>query len=457
MAEHDDNLVTSQAGSVIAENQYVTLGTASGSITPSTITAMVGIANNASLQIAPAATEALGKLHFSNIANVSLWPAANIAYNNLSTFQSTVLPSGNQAAFGSILTQAKNHIKDSVELKKATNFIANTNYSEYGSGITNMSSMATQGLNTTFGDLGSAANAFTSAGPCFDLTDMGTFGTGAGFANKLNNVKLGNASGLNEALAKNGVDLDNITDPVYSDSITKTLSSINDPATISSVTDQLGISPYGKISNLNDFTDLNKLSNPLDVSGLTCNLTDVGTKFKDLGANFPSPSSASDMLNNIEIPDIPNLEAATPSLNKLITDNQSTFNGLTGTGTGELGMPSMTDFIQGVAGGPEIDALNAEVNASTIAALNTSTVNATGLFSKAGVDFASLPNPGLGSSMNFATSLHKFGTNSEMSGLLSNMAVSGSQYGDAIKASLAEGKNKALMVANGIRPLNFQG
>ena len=59
--------------------------------------------------------------------------------------------------------------------------------------------------------------------------------------------------------------------------------------------------------------------------------------------------------------------------------------------------------------------------------------------------------------MNFATSLHKFGTDSELSGLLGNMAVPGSQYGDAIKASLAEGKNKALMAVHGIKPLSFTG
>jgi hypothetical protein len=35
------------------------------------------------------------------------------------------------------------------------------------------------------------------------------------------------------------------------------------------------------------------------------------------------------------------------------------------------------------------------------------------------------------------------------------MAVPGNKFGDSIKASLAEGKNKALMLQNGIPPLNF--
>jgi hypothetical protein len=123
---------------------------------------------------------------------------------------------------------------------------------------------------------------------------------------------------------------------------------------------------------------------------------------------------------------------------------------------GPGGLPSITDFAQSVAGGPAFtNILSGGVTVDTIAALEASTSKATSLFSTAGVDLTAPPPAGLGSSMNFATSLHKFGTNSEMSGLLGNMAVPGTQYGDAIKASLAEGRNKTLMAQNGIPPLNF--
>jgi hypothetical protein len=95
-----DNIVTSKAGTVVAENLKLALATASGSLTPSTITAMVGINAGTALQLAPDVTEVMGQLHYSNIANVALWPAANAALASLTSLQSSILPSGNHAAFG---------------------------------------------------------------------------------------------------------------------------------------------------------------------------------------------------------------------------------------------------------------------------------------------------------------------------------------------------------------------
>ena len=460
-----DNIVTAKAGGVVAENLKLALSTASGSLTPSTITAMVGISQGSALQLAPDVTATISKLSAVDPLD-PLYASAQTALTNLTTLQGKLLPSGNHAAFGSILQQAHGHISDSVELNKATSFISNTNFSDLGTGITNMSTMATRGLDGAFGSLGSAANAISAAGPCFDLKDMANFGTGTGLVNKLSSVKLGNASGINAALAQNGVDLTSLNDPVYKDTISKTLSTINDPATIKTVTDQLGVVPHGSITNLNDLTDITKLASPSAISGLTGGLSGMADKFSDMGAKFTSPGAASDLLNNVSIPSIPSLNAAAPSLSGLMSSHAPTLDSMTGLSLssalspnlGPGGLPSVTDFAQSVAGGPAFTNLNAAgVTADTIAALEASTSKATSLFSTAGVDLNSPPPAGLGSAMRFATNLHKFGTNSEISGLLGNMAVPGSQFGDSIKASLAEGKNKALMAVHGIKPLNFQG
>ena len=56
--EHDINLVTSQARSVIVENQKVTLGLSRASITPATIQAMIGISNGQALRISSDVTSA---------------------------------------------------------------------------------------------------------------------------------------------------------------------------------------------------------------------------------------------------------------------------------------------------------------------------------------------------------------------------------------------------------------
>jgi hypothetical protein len=368
----------------------------------------------------------------------------------------------NHAAFGQVLNQAQGHIADSIELTKATAFISNTSFSDYGTGITNMSSMATQGLDGALGDLGNVSKAFTAAGPVFDLKDMSKFGTSAGLIDKLNSVKLGNASGINGAIAGAGLDL---SMPEHTAQVDKIMGSITDPKVISTVTEQLNISPGGSIASLKDLTDLSKLA-PSGSELTAANLPDMSamaSKFSDMGAKFTSPAAAASMCSAIEIPSIPNLEAAAPSLSGLMSDMSSNIGSMVSGGLPITGsVPNMTDFMQHVAGGPAIDAFNgASIDVGTINALNTSITQTSSAFNNIGIDISSAPPKlGLGGAMGFATSLHKIGADTSGSGItdtLKNMVNTDSHYGDAIVASLAEGKNKSLMMAQGIAPLKFGG
>lgn len=230
----------------------------------------------------------------------------------------------------------------------------------------------------------------------------------------------------------------------------------------------------GGIQSLKDLGDYTKCANPADIKGLNTDAAGIAGKFSDMGANFPSASSAKNMLDNISYPSMPKLNAAAPDLNTLMGSYSSTLNSLTGASLssklspnlGPGGLPSVTDFVQPVCGGPAFTTiLNTGVNTDTIAekistvdlvsALDASTAKAKALFDTAGIDLGTPPAAGLGSSMNFSTSLHKFGTNSEITKLLGNIANTNNQYGESINSSLAEGKNKALMAQNGIPPLNF--
>ncbi len=474
--EKDYSLVTSKAGSVVAENLKLSLATPAGSITPSTLTAMAGIAQGAALDLAPTVKNAMiamdnkisALIAANTIPSLELADRITSAKANLTSLQSSLgvtgIPgSSNLGNFGAVISQAQGHIQDATEIKSVEKFLANSNFSDFGSGITNMSSLTTGGLDGQFGSLTAAANAMAAAGPCFDMSNPGSIGTGAGLIDKLKSAKLGNFSGLNQALAANGVDLDNIDDPVYSESITKTLSSINDPKILKDVTTQLGISPPGDIKNLNDLTDLTKLASPGDVAGLKGGLTDIATKFSDLGASFPSPSAAAGMLNNIEVPSIPSLNSAATSLPSFTAGLD--IKSLTGSGVGLSalngadGLPNITDFTHAVSGGPELAALAAFGNNMTeaqITALENSLSKSQALLSTAGVELSELPGTNLTTSLTFATSLHKYGaTGGDLADTLKSMARAGSPFGDSIKASLAEGKNKALMMANGIRPPNF--
>jgi hypothetical protein len=142
-----------------------------------------------------------------------------------------------------------------------------------------------------------------------------------------------------------------------------------------------------------------------------------------------------------------------------VTDNQSTIDTLTGTGTGPMGLPSMSDFTQHLSGGPSITSFLQTVgtNASAaISALTSSLAGAVGLVATAGVDLTSPAPNVLGSAMSFAKNLHKFGADSSGSGVadvLHNLADTATAEGEAIKASLAEGMNNNLLAKNGIPPI----
>lgn len=252
MSEHDINLVTAKAGSVVAENLKLSLATPSASLTPSTITAMVGINQGSALQLAPDVQNVMTALAAK--AASSDYPAnvqAATALTNLTTLQGKILPSGNHAAFGAFLNQAHAHIGDANDLNNTTNFISSSKFGDFGSGITNMSSMLDQGLTGKFGSLSAASAALSSGGSMFDGISPKNIGSPVGLVQSLNANKLGNASGVNAKLKAAGVDLNNLEDPVYADKIAQVTGSIKDPAVLNTVADQFGQNPFGGLPSYN--------------------------------------------------------------------------------------------------------------------------------------------------------------------------------------------------------------
>lgn len=528
-SEHDINLVTGQAGSVIAENQKVTFGTAAGGITPATITAMVGINQNVALDIEANVKASATKLqeisaNVGGVYSAAQVSAATTALGALSGLQSSLGFGGspNQAAFGSFLSQAQNHIKDSIEVRRATDFMANTNYGDFGSGITNMSSMVERGLTSQIGNFSGAGAAMASTGSMFNGIDIKNFSTPTGLVQSLQNNKLSNVTGVNAKLAAAGVDLNDLDNPVYKGQIDQVMGSITDPRAINMTADQFGITdPFGGlpsysgsdsslynkptflggtststsevpigavtigssgpstafgaasapevgsaggIQSLKDLSDYNKLANPADTAGFN-GASALATKFKDMGGGAISDASqAPGFFSSIQTVNTPIINNLHPTLPNLMSSLQPDIDSMTGSGNGYRGLPSIRDFAQHVAGGPDVTAFNtSNFSVADITAYANSISGASSLWSTAGVDLTSPPPNSLGSSMAFATNLHKFGSDTSGSGIadvLRNMANTSTKYGESVKASLVEGNNNNLLAANGMGPLKtnpFEG
>jgi len=512
------DLVTSKSASTIVNNLKVTLATPAAGLTPSTFTAMIGINQGSALQIAAPVQDTLSQLGNIAYSNSSANVQANAAITSLTTLQSSLGfgNSPNHAAFGDFLNQAHSHIQDATDLRNSTDFIANLNYSDFGAGITDMGSSADRGMSNVLGNLPSAGAIISGTGSMFNGVDLKNFGTPTGLVQSLQNNKLSNATDVNQILATNGVDLNNLDDPVYQDQISNSLTTITDPTTLNVVANQFGVTPpgglpsyngndsslytnnafagaassagstlegtvtqgsstastafgsgqapsvvgAGGIQNLAQLSDPTKLTPTSDISGLTSGVSGLTTHLTDLGASTLKDSSqAPDLFGQIKSVSTPLAAATFPSLGGLIGDHQSIIDNMTGTGSGPKGLPNMTDFTEHLSGGPSITSFLQNVTtdaAAAISALTSSIANATSLWSTAGVDFTSPVSNNLGSSMGFAQNLHKFGADTGGSGIgdvLNNLANPSTPYGEAIKASLAEGRNKQLLQDNGIKPI----
>lgn len=239
-SEHDLNLVTAQCGTVIAENKRVTIGTSKAAITPATMQAMVGIKNGTALRPHPNVTATISALTSEASANTALSAQASSVLSKLTSAQSNLLPPGNHSSFGQTLQMAQGHCNDATDLKQAQDFLIDKDYSDFGSGINNMSSMADRGLTNQLGDLTAAGKAMGSTGSMFNGMSVDKLGTPGGMVESLNKNKLGNASGINAKLREAGVDTNDLHNPIYSDRINQSLSSISDPTTINVVSEQYG-------------------------------------------------------------------------------------------------------------------------------------------------------------------------------------------------------------------------
>lgn len=236
-----DIIASASSMTSISENQHLAIGKPADAITPATLTAMVGMAKGEGLQVHPTLGAAQTKLASLYLTNPALGAKANAAAAAMTTLKSNAdtVFSGGMGSFGAVFGKIKAHVKDAQEVIQAQNFMANTNFGDYGTGIKNMSSLTTQGLES-LGSPASVASTLQSMSGSFDLKDMKNFGTPGAFVEKLQSLRVGNASGLNATLAKAGVDLNNLKDPTQAEKMNQVLGSITDKQTLTNIADRMG-------------------------------------------------------------------------------------------------------------------------------------------------------------------------------------------------------------------------
>ena len=255
---------------------------------------------------------------------------------------------------------------------------------------------------------------------------------------------------------------------------------------------------------------MNKVTGGTDLTGMKDGLqySDIGQKLSSMGASFEDPDTAARMFESMGLPAPSEMELYDGPTSPGVSMGGLQINTMTGEGTGLAGLPTTRDFFPACAGTPEIAGLNASLDAdfasADISSVNSQISNAQSLMNKSGIDLDNPPAKNLGHTMTFGTNLHRYGaddlnnpTNTTAFGasqapgkprggyagvdgiddfgksvtdmvntdllsgfmgtgdVLRDMANTSNKYGQSITASLAEGKNKAVMQQNGILPLSY--
>lgn len=428
-------------------------------MTPSTLVVINGIKDGTALRVSPTITGAINAMTtwttshtqpYWNWANTNPTLSSNLSSDivALNLLNSNIL-TGICGYFG----QALSHVSMSTDMKSSTNFMSNVNYSDLGSGITDISSLADQGLTQSLGSIPVAIEILQNAGKIFDVGSMSTFGTSGGLVTSMIANKLANFSGLTAELGHAGVDITQINDPSFAPQINNALSQVTDPTILNSVISQYGLTKT--IASLKDLLNIQYYST--NYTQLTGGFLNLSNKLTDLGTTFSTIEDAVNLLNNLSIPSVPNLTSASSTLSTLANSTQANLTILTGTGTGYSGMPSISDFMSTITANTFIATFTTDTPPTTsmINQLTAQINYVNDLFDKAGVDFAEPPPMKLSAISGFAQSLQQYGTDSITSTVITDIANIANSYGEAIISCLAEGKNNQVMVQNGITPLKF--
>jgi hypothetical protein len=214
------------------------------------------------------------------------------------------------------------------------------------------------------------------------------------------------------------------------------------------------------IQGLKDLSDYTKTADPGDTAGFA-GMGELTTKFKDMGGGtIIDAVKAPSFFANIQKVPTPLVNSAHPTLNSLMASHSSTIQDLIGSST----VPTAQDFLGPVAGSAELDALADDVTDDRVSALNTKLATTSTFLTKADITaVTSSATQRLSGVMGFATKLPTYGketSEGSIGTMLRNMANTSTKYGEAVKASLAEGKNNDLLGANGMGPLKtnpFEG
>ena len=416
----------------------------SNTITPSMLVAITGICNVSALQVSPVITNAISSItaYASSISGSNPTLSANLttAASSLSTQSNNVL-----SGFTSFIGQVLSHITTVQTITNSVNFVSNIQYTDLGSGITDITSLSDQGLSETLGNLLVVAEVIQNASKVYDITHMESFGLPGGLVSSTMTNKLANYAGVNAQLSQYGVDPNQLNDSRFYPQIINALRTITDQTILDTVTDHYGLG-RGSITNLADLLNINLYTkNATQIHG---GFQGISTKMTDLGVKFKKVADAVAMLTNISTPNVSNLAVTTDRLSSFANLILPNITNMTG------GNPTIYDFFSTITSNAFINSFSTTIPSQGMVDQLTTQINhVNSLFSMIGVQLNQpVPVLTLVGANGFVGRLYN--CDIDTANVILDLTTS-SVSGQAIEACLVEGNNISNMAINGIAPLKF--
>lgn len=416
----------------------------SNTITPSMLVAITGICNVSALQVSPVITNAISSItaYASSISGNNPTLSANLttAASSLSTQSNNVL-----SGFTSFIGQVLSHITTVQTITNSVNFVSNIQYTDLGSGITDITSLSDQGLSETLGNLLVVAEVIQNASKVYDITHMESFGLPGGLVSSTMTNKLANYTGVNAQLSQYGVDPSQLNDSRFYPQIINALRTITDQTILDTVTDHYGLG-RGSITNLADLLNINLYTkNATQIHG---GFQRISTKMTDLGVKFKKVADAVAMLTNISTPNVSNLAVTTDRLSSFANLILPNITNMTG------GNPTIYDFFSTITSNAFINSFSTTIPSQGMVDQLTTQINhVNSLFSMIGVQLNQpVPVLTLVGANGFVGRLYN--CDIDTANVILDLTTS-SVSGQAIEACLVEGNNISNMAINGIAPLKF--
>jgi len=411
--------------------------------------------------------------------------------------------------FIGIFNQVTAHVARSFSYTGTVAQAQGMKFQDLGFSFNNATDVATGGISSQFimQHLSTIAAEFPNLGTLFDIRQPSMLDNPWVLANNLIEQGLGDKGGISTFVGQSGVDA---ADPMFVDTVlTLGLVDVFKKITHCDLEEIFSVTKFrqpvgSNIGSLADVFEINNLFTPSAqlALGSNKNLSDLANKLGNIGGNYTSFSELGALLASIEDPKLLYSDSGVELIPaELFSGMQDDL----GSGSGPFGNPTVLDML-GSAGGvgytdsinamwdsqqlllntdPDVQALNAYLHSTTnldpaalqnlVSAINTKpslqdTLNYNNLVMVniasritteknnlvvADIDVTGLT--GVASSvdiMNFASQVQGFGADPAKLGtgaLILAMATD-DQYGDAIRASITEGKNLKKMAAVGIDP-----